>query len=57
MMVRMVNPRARDLFKAFRDGEERDLLDIRRRFLGLESKPMLLKAFYYTGNPSLKKMN
>jgi len=55
MMVRMANPMARELFKTFRDGEERDLINIRRRFLALEAKPMLLKSFYYAGNPSLKK--
>ncbi len=45
MMVRMVNPRARDLFKTLRDEEDRELLAVRSLFLALEAKPMVLKFF------------
>lgn len=44
MMVRMVNPLARDLFKTFRDEEDRDLQAIRRQFLSLEARPMIQKT-------------
>lgn len=55
MMVRMINPLARKLFKTFRDGDESDLLNVRKCFLGLEAKPMMLKTFYNAGKPSLKR--
>ncbi|MFZ5632729.1 MAG: hypothetical protein ACOY40_07750 [Bacillota bacterium] len=45
MMVRMVNPLARDIFKMFRDEDERDLLEIRGQYLALESKAMVFKSF------------
>ncbi|MFZ5652443.1 MAG: hypothetical protein ACOY4I_16540 [Bacillota bacterium] len=45
MMVRMVNPAARNIFKFIRDREEADLLEIRRQFLSLEARPQILKAF------------
>lgn len=51
MMVRVVNPLARDLFKTFRDDEERDLFIVRRRLLALESKPSVLKSFVLGRNP------
>lgn len=53
MMVRMVNPLARDLFKTIRDEEERDVIIVRKNFLSLEAKPMILKAFF----PSQKPVN
>lgn len=45
MMVRMLNPVARDLFKKFRDKEEQNIVRIRKQFLLLESKPLIFKAF------------
>ena len=45
IMVNMVNPLARDLFKAFRDDEEREVERIRKQFLALEAKPMIFKNF------------
>ncbi|MFZ5644032.1 MAG: hypothetical protein ACOY46_10615 [Bacillota bacterium] len=45
IMVNMVNPLARDLFKAFRDDEEREVIKIRKQFLTLEAKPMIFKSF------------
>lgn len=45
MMVRMVNPAARNIFKFIRDREEADLLEIRRQFLSLEARPQTIKAF------------
>lgn len=46
MMVRMVNPAAINIFKALRDRDEAELLEIRRLFLSLEAKPQILRAFY-----------
>lgn len=51
MMVRVVNPLARDLFETFRDDEERDLFIVRRRLLALEAKPAVLKSFVLGRNP------
>lgn len=45
IMVNMVNPLARDLFKAFRDDEEREVIKIRKQFLTLEAKPLIFKNF------------
>lgn len=45
IMVRMVNPLARDLFKTFRDEDEREVVRIRRFFLSLESRPVIFKSF------------
>lgn len=54
MMVRMVNPLARDLFKTIRDEEERDVIIVRKSFLAAESKPMILKAFFPAQTPGKK---
>jgi hypothetical protein len=51
-MVRMVNPLARDLFKTIRDEEESDVLRIRRMFLALEARPMILKTFIPARKPA-----
>lgn len=51
MMVRVVNPLAVDLFKTFRDDEEKDLAIIRRRLLAQEAKPSVLKSFIPGRNP------
>ncbi|MHB8917000.1 MAG: hypothetical protein ACYC4H_03185 [Desulfocucumaceae bacterium] len=51
MMVRAVNPLAVDLFKTFRDDEEKDLAIIRRRLLAQEAKPAVLKSFIPGRNP------
>lgn len=48
MTIGMVNPAARDLFKNFRDEDERHLLEIRKEFLTLESKAMGIKTFIKT---------
>lgn len=45
MMVRMVNPLARDLFKTFRDEDEREVRAIRKQFLTEEARPMIFKSF------------
>ncbi|HBV96807.1 MAG: hypothetical protein JL50_15500 [Peptococcaceae bacterium BICA1-7] len=45
IMVRMVNPMARDLFKTFRDEDERDVVNIRKLLLSIESKPEIFKTF------------
>ncbi|KJS00716.1 MAG: hypothetical protein VR68_06410 [Peptococcaceae bacterium BRH_c4a] len=45
IMVRMVNPAARELFKTLRDDEEKRLQEIRRQFLALESAPMRVKHY------------
>ncbi|MCL5057952.1 MAG: hypothetical protein M1130_08140 [Actinobacteria bacterium] len=44
VMVRMVNPMARDLLKTFRDEDERDVVSIRKLLLSLESRPMIFKT-------------
>lgn len=45
IMVRIVNPMARDLFKTFRDEDERDVVNIRKLLLSIESKPEIFKTF------------
>lgn len=44
IMVRMVNPLARDLFKTFRDEDERDVISIRKLLLSIETRPMIFKT-------------
>jgi hypothetical protein len=41
----MVNPMARDLFKTFRDEDERDVVNIRKLLLSIESRPEIFKTF------------
>lgn len=45
IMVHMVNPVAREIFKTFRDDEEKQLQEIRRQFLAQESAPMIMKHY------------
>jgi hypothetical protein len=45
IMVRMVNPMARDLFRTFRDEDEKEVLKIRKIFLNLEARPSIFKSF------------
>jgi len=45
IMVHMVNPVAREIFKTFRDDEEKHLQEIRRQFLALESAPLKIKHY------------
>jgi len=54
MMVRQVNPRARELFKSFRDDEERDVQKVRKQFLTLESKPMIFKTVMAVKNSTFR---
>ncbi len=51
MAVRMVNPLCRDLFKTFRDEDEKDIHSIREMFLAEESRPMAMKTFIPAGKP------
>ncbi|MCL6610622.1 MAG: hypothetical protein K6T66_03660 [Peptococcaceae bacterium] len=51
LMIRMVNPLARDLFRTFRDEDERQALAVLKQFLAVESKPAILKAFLPARKP------
>jgi len=44
IMVRMVNPLARDLFRTFRDEDERAVIDIRKLLMSIDSRPMIFKT-------------
>lgn len=45
IMVRMVNPMARDLFRTFRDEDEKAVVDIRKLLMSIDSRPMIFKTF------------
>lgn len=54
MMVRMVNPAAREVFKTLRNQDESHLVEIRRQFLSLEAKPQLVRLLFRGNEKELK---
>ena len=45
MMIGMVNPVAKELFRSLRDDDAKDVDTVRRHFLSLEAKPLIFRSF------------
>ncbi len=45
MMIRLVNPLAREMFRKFRDDDERHIIKLQKHLIAIESKPSIFKAF------------
>ncbi|MFZ5595590.1 MAG: hypothetical protein ACOY31_01095 [Bacillota bacterium] len=46
MMINMINPVLRNLFRDFRDEDEKYVHKIRRQFLNIEASPMIFRAVF-----------